>query len=174
MVRNEERILLRCLEAAQSVVEAVCIHDTGSTDRTKELATEFLATHPGCLTESVWSDFGTNRTASFRAAKEFVLSQGWDPKDTYGLLLDGDMVSQPGSLKTQTLTEVGYTILQVAGHLEYPNCRLVRMDHDWVCRGVTHEYWMTPRVPSQRTSAGLTIGMTEDASPTSLSGMPGF
>lgn len=144
MVRNEERILLRCLEAAQSVVDAVCVHDTGSTDRTKELATEFLATHPGCLTESVWSDFGTNRTKSFQAAKEFVLSQEWDLKDTYGLLLDGDMVFQPGTLKEQTLTEVGYTILQVAGHLEYPNCRLVRMDHDWVCRGVTHEYWDGP------------------------------
>jgi glycosyltransferase involved in cell wall biosynthesis len=144
MVRNEEKILRRCLEAVVGVVDAFCIHDTGSTDRTKEIATEFLADHPGSLTESVWSDFGTNRTNSFRAAKEFVLAQGWDPKETYGLLLDGDMVFQPGTLKERTLTDVGYTIIQVAGSLEYPNCRLVRMDHDWVCRGVTHEYWDGP------------------------------
>ena len=144
MVRNEERILKRCLDAVVGVVDAVCIHDTGSTDTTKAIATEFLSSHDGCLTESVWSDFGTNRTASFRAAKEFVQAKGWDLEDTYGLLLDGDMVFQPGILKETPLTEVGYTIIQVAGALEYPNCRLVRFDHDWVCRGVTHEYWDGP------------------------------
>lgn len=144
MVRNEEKILQRCLEAVVGTVDAFCIHDTGSTDRTKEIATEFLTTHDGCLTESVWSDFGTNRTMSFQRAKEFVLSKGWDPADTYGLLLDGDMVFQPGCLKETPLTDTGYTILQVAGSLEYPNCRLVRFDHAWVCRGVTHEYWDGP------------------------------
>ena len=144
MVRNEERILTRCLEAAMGVVDAVCIHDTGSTDTTRDLARTFLETHPGCLTESVWSDFGTNRTNSFRSAKAFVQEQGWDLTDTYGLLLDGDMVFNPGSLKTTPLTEIGYTVLQVGGSLEYPNCRLVRMDYDWVCRGVTHEYWDGP------------------------------
>lgn len=146
MVRNEARILRRCLEAVADFADAFCIHDTGSTDDTKTIATEFLADHPGSLTESIWSDFGTNRTKSFQAAKEFVLSSGWDPKETYGLLLDGDMVFQPGTLKKQTLTEIGYTVLQVAGSLEYPNCRLVRFDHDWVCRGVTHEYWDGPTV----------------------------
>jgi glycosyltransferase involved in cell wall biosynthesis len=144
MVRNEARILRRCLDAAMDVVDAVCIHDTGSTDATKTIATEFLADHAGCLTESVWSDFGTNRTKSFQTAKEFVLLNGWDPKETYGLLLDGDMVFQPGTLKQTPLTEQGYTIVQVAGALEYPNCRLVRFDYDWVCRGVTHEYWDGP------------------------------
>ena len=144
MVRNEAKILRRCLEAVEEVVDAFCIHDTGSTDQTKEIATEFLATHPGCLTESTWSDFGTNRTASFQRAKEFVQSKGWDLKDTYGLLLDGDMVFQPGSLKTHPLDAEGYSVLQVAGTLEYPNCRLVRFDRDWVCRGVTHEYWDGP------------------------------
>jgi tetratricopeptide (TPR) repeat protein len=47
----------------------------------------------------------------------------------------------PGKLREQHLTEVGYTVVQVAGNLEYPNCRLVRMDYDWKCKGVTHEYW---------------------------------
>lgn len=151
MVRNEERILRRCIDSAASLVDAVCIHDTGSTDTTKAIATEFLASHEGALTESVWSDFGTNRTNSFRAAKDFVASRGWDLKDTYGLLLDGDMVFQPGTLKTTPLTEPGYTILQTAGRLEYPNCRLVRFDHDWVCRGVTHEYWDAPTTPLPKT-----------------------
>lgn len=147
MVRNEEKIIRRCLEATEGVVEAVCVHDTGSTDGTKDVVTEYLKTHDGCLTESVWSDFGTNRTNSFRTAKEFVTSKGWDLKETYGLLLDGDMVFQPGTLPEHPLGETGYTVIQVAGSLEYPNCRLVRFDRDWVCRGVTHEYWDGPTTP---------------------------
>lgn len=142
MVRNESKILRRCLESVEGIVDAVCIHDTGSTDSTPDIATEFLKTHPGCLTYSVWKDFGTNRTKSFLEAQTFVRDIAkWDLKDTYGLLLDADMVFQPGKLKEQRLTEIGYSIVQLAGTLAYPNCRLVRMDYNWVCRGVTHEYW---------------------------------
>jgi glycosyltransferase involved in cell wall biosynthesis len=144
MVRNESRILERCLTAVKDVVDAFCIHDTGSTDNTREIARDFLVNgnYKGSVTESEWKNFGFNRTASFEAAHTFVTkSTDWDPKDTYGLLLDADMIFHPGTLKEQVLTEIGYTIIQCAGHLEYPNCRLVRMDYPWKCLGVTHEYW---------------------------------
>ena len=144
MVKNESKILQRCLEAVEKVVDAFCICDTGSTDNTCEIAREFLKTHPGCLTECPWKDFGFNRTRSFQDAREFVKTTDWALDDTYGLLLDADMCFVPGSLREQKLTEKGYTIIQCAGNLEYPNCRLVRMDHDWTCRGVTHEYWDGP------------------------------
>lgn len=61
------------------------------------------------------------------------------------------MVFHPGKLREQDLDKVGYTILQVAGTLEYPNCRVVRMDYPWKCLGVTHEYWDGP-----------TTGLTRD------------
>lgn len=141
MVRNEEKILERCLKAAEGTVSAFCIHDTGSTDRTNEIAREFLNTHKGCLTESVWRNFGYNRTASFQAARDYLSASGYDLATTYGLLLDGDMVLQVGTLLNEELTETGYTLIQRGGTLEYPNCRLVRMDHPWICKGVTHEYW---------------------------------
>ena len=140
MVRNESKILERCLKAVEDVVDSFCIHDTGSTDNTCEIAEEFLKTHMGCLTKSEWKNFGYNRTQSFLEAQKFVNSD----KETYGLLLDGDMVFHPENLKKTVLSEVGYTILQEAGNLSYPNCRLVRMDHPWKCKGVTHEYWDGP------------------------------
>lgn len=147
MVRNEEKILTRCLEAVESVVDAFCIHDTGSTDKTCEIAREFLKTHEGTLSESEWKNFGHNRTLSFQAAQTYVRDVlQWNLKETYGLLLDADMVFLEGALREQNLTETGYTIVQCAGTLEYPNCRLVRMDYNWVCRGVTHEYWDGPTV----------------------------
>jgi glycosyltransferase involved in cell wall biosynthesis len=144
MVKNESRILERCLKAVEGVVDAYCIHDTGSTDNTCEIANKWLMTHNGCLTHSEWKDFGYNRTQSFIGAYDYVKTTDWDPKTTYGLLLDADMVFHPEKLKEQTLELAGYTVIQVAGHLAYPNTRLVRMDHPWTCRGVTHEYWDGP------------------------------
>ena len=144
MVRNEERILKRCMESVEGLVDSYCICDTGSTDKTCEIATEFLKTHDGCLTHVPWQNFGYNRTASFANAQTYLRGTGWDLKDTYGLLLDADMIFVPGSLKEQSLGHVGYTIVQCAGSLEYPNTRLVRMDHLWECKGVTHEYWDAP------------------------------
>ncbi len=144
MVKNESRILERCLKSVEGVVDAYCIHDTGSTDATCEIAQEWLKTHNGCLTHSEWKDFGTNRTHSFEHAQTYVGGSGLDPKTTYGLLLDGDMVFNAGSLLSHALGDVGYSVVQLAGTLAYPNCRLVRMDHPWTCRGVTHEYWDGP------------------------------
>lgn len=145
MVRNESKIIERCLKAVEGIVDAFCIHDTGSADNTCELVDKFLQSHDGCLTKSEWKDFGYNRTQSFREAKKYV-EHGLklDLTQTYGLLLDADMVFEVGSLLEQNLTEKGYTLIQKNGNLEYPNCRLVRMDHDWVCKGVTHEYWDGP------------------------------
>ncbi len=148
MVRNESKIIQRCLEAVGSVVDAFCIHDTGSKDNTIELANEFIKTRKGCVTGSEWKDFGHNRSLSFRAAQDYVqYGLKWDLTTTYGLLLDADMVFEAGTLKKQSLDEVGYTIVQNNGSIEYPNCRLIRMDYPWVCKGVTHEYWDGATVP---------------------------
>lgn len=145
MVKNEERILKRCLEAVEHVVDAFCIHDTGSTDNTVQIAEEFLQTHKGCVSVSKWKNFGHNRTRSFKEAQTYVRNGlKWDLKETYGLLLDADMVFVPGTLKEQTLGEPGYTLVQLNGSLEYSNTRLVRMDYAWTCKGVTHEYWDGP------------------------------
>ena len=143
MVRNESRILERCLKSVESFVDAFCIHDTGSTDNTVEIARKFLedGKRKGSITESVWKDFGTNRTASFQAAQDYLKSGDWDLSTTYGLLMDADMVFHPEKLKDHPLGEIGYSVIQSAGTLEYPNTRLIRMDYPWKCIGVTHEYW---------------------------------
>lgn len=148
MVKNESSILRRCLDAVAGVVDAFCITDTGSTDDTCDIVKEFLKSHEGCLTTCDWTTFGECRTISVRGAQTYLGSVlKWDLSTTYGLLLDADMVFVPGTLADQTLTEKGYTIVQKAGSLVYPNCRLIRLDYPWTCKGVTHEYWDGPTTP---------------------------
>ena len=45
IVKNEEKVLKRCLDSVRDLVDEMIIVDTGSTDRTKEIA----ASYPGCL-----------------------------------------------------------------------------------------------------------------------------
>ena len=65
IVRNEEDVLGRCLSSAADLVDEIIIVDTGSTDRTKEIAAEY--------TEHVYDftwidDFAAARNASFSKA----------------------------------------------------------------------------------------------------------
>jgi glycosyltransferase involved in cell wall biosynthesis len=156
MVRNESKIIERCLKAVEHLVDAFCVHDTGSADNTCDIVKNFLVGRSGCLTTSEWKDFGHNRTLSFQTAQSYVRDTlHWDTADTFGLLLDADMVFNEGTLRKQVLTEKGYTLVQVNGALEYPNTRMVRMDHDWVCRGVTHEYWDGPTKALPKTTCWI-------------------
>jgi tetratricopeptide (TPR) repeat protein len=145
MIRNEEKILKRCLEAVENLVEYFCICDTGSTDKSIEIACDFLKTHKGCVTTEPWKNFGYNRTIAFNNAQRFLRDEAkCDLEKVYGLLLDADMIFVSNNLKNIVLTELGYKIIQLNGALEYYNCRIIRMDVAWKCLGVTHEYWDGP------------------------------
>ncbi len=71
IVRNEEQNLTRCLESVKEAVDEIVILDTGSTDRTREIAAKY--------TDRIWEyawqdDFAAARNASFaHASKPFVM-----------------------------------------------------------------------------------------------------
>ncbi len=64
IVKNEEEILGRCLESLKGLWEELVIVDTGSTDRTKEIA----ARYTDCLYDFTW-------TGSFSDARNFAFSK---------------------------------------------------------------------------------------------------
>lgn len=67
MVKNEGKILQRCLEAGARHADAVIVCDTGSTDNTREIAENFKE-RPTKVVQHEWKNFGHNRSLSFAAA----------------------------------------------------------------------------------------------------------
>lgn len=65
IVKNEEKILERCLENLKNLVDEIVIVDTGSTDRTKEIAAKYTK-H---IYDYIWNyDFAAARNYSFSKA----------------------------------------------------------------------------------------------------------
>ena len=92
IVKNEERVLGRCLSAAAQFADELIVVDTGSTDRSRDIAREY--------TEHVFSEPWQN---SFARARNFAASKaGCD----HVMWIDADDVFYPDEiLKMQTLRD---------------------------------------------------------------------
>lgn len=71
IVKNEEDTLARCLESVKDIMDEIIIVDTGSTDKTKEIAGKYT----DHIYDFEWiDDFSAARNFSFsKAAKEYVM-----------------------------------------------------------------------------------------------------
>lgn len=92
IVKNEEKVLSRCLESVRELVEEIIIVDTGSTDGTKKVAERYTDK----IFDFTWQDdFSAARNYSFRqATMEYIL---WLDAD--------DVILPPDRLKFQHLKE---------------------------------------------------------------------
>ncbi|MDR9852234.1 glycosyltransferase family 2 protein [Paenibacillus sp. VCA1] len=85
IVKNEEKTLERCLSSVQKAVDQMIIVDTGSTDRTKQIARKFTR----CVFDFEWVD-------DFAAARNFAFSKA---EMDYILWLDADDVFKEEDLE---------------------------------------------------------------------------
>ena len=143
MIKNEEKIIERCLKNCLSICDAICVTDTGSTDNTCNKVQEVFSSLeiPTKLYKDEWKNFGHNRTNSFNNTVAFCKELGWDLNTTYGILLDADMLLKSVNFNKDNLTVNGYKIIQKNNTIQYYNTRLVKLGYSWKCVGVTHEYW---------------------------------
>ncbi|MDE7003488.1 MAG: glycosyltransferase [Oscillospiraceae bacterium] len=83
IVKNEEDVLARCLESVSGLVDEIVVVDTGSTDRTREIAKRFT----GRVYDFTWiNDFAAARNYAFSLAeKDYCM---W--LDADDVILDGD------------------------------------------------------------------------------------
>jgi len=140
IVKNEEATLGNCLESVQGIVDEINIVDTGSTDRTKEIASKYTDR----IFDFTWID-------DFSAARNFSFSKA--TKD-YILWLDGDdVILEEDRQKFFTLKEtldpaVDSVMMKYNTSFdEYGNVvvsfkrnRLVKRSKQFQWHGLVHEY----------------------------------
>jgi len=81
IVKNEEDVLPRCLDSVREIVDEIIIADTGSTDRTKEIAAKYNA----LIVDVEWKD-------DFSAAKNEAVKRA---TGRWILVLDADEYMEP-------------------------------------------------------------------------------
>jgi glycosyltransferase involved in cell wall biosynthesis len=142
IVRNEAKVIERCLTAALPFVDCWAIADTGSTDDTPAIIERFFAARglPGKLTRTTFKNFSQARNEALALARAVP---GWQ----YALLVDADMVLS-GTLDRRALGAPSYKLLQTDGGLNWFNTRLVRRDVEAKYVGATHEYLSVPDGPN--------------------------
>ena len=76
IVKNEEAVLKRCLDSLKGIAEEIVVVDTGSTDRTKEIAAEYTDK----IYDFTWvHDFSAARNFAFsKATKDYIYSADAD------------------------------------------------------------------------------------------------
>ncbi|WP_245583579.1 glycosyltransferase [Paenibacillus assamensis] len=140
IVKNEEESLQRCLDSVSGIVDEIIIVDTGSTDKTKLIASENAAN----VYDFEWiDDFGAARNFAFsKATQEYILWLDADDviesKDRQALKelkrelsRDINSVSMPYVLTTNESGEPLYSLRRN---------RLVRRDANFKWIGPVHEY----------------------------------
>lgn len=139
IVRNEEDSLGRCLSSVKDAVDEIVIVDTGSTDRTKEIAASFGAV----IYDFEWID-------DFAAARNYAFEQA---TQTFILWLDADDVIEQEDLKRLLALkskELPYDSITMHYHLTFDSAgkplyslrrnRLVRRSCGFRWHGPVHEY----------------------------------
>ena len=107
IVRDEEMVLERCLESVANIVDEIVVVDTGSVDKTKDVAKKFTDQ----IYDYVWCD-------DFSAARNFAFSKG---NCEYLMWMDADDVF-PASEKRK--------FFDMKENLEKQPCDMVMMIYD--------------------------------------------
>ena len=139
IVKNESKIIERLLDSVLSIIDSVCICDTGSSDNTIEIIENFMKKHtlPGIVFSEPFQNFGYNRTVALEKASVY---------GDYLLLLDADMklvVSK--EFNKEKLTDEAYEIVQQNNEMRYYNTRIIKTGVGIKCVGPTHEYYHIPK-----------------------------
>jgi glycosyltransferase involved in cell wall biosynthesis len=139
IVKNESRVIARCLESVKPLIDTWVIVDTGSSDGTQEIIKEYLKELPGTLYERPWVDFGHNRQEALELAKD---------KADYILFMDADeTLVYPKDFSLKQLDRDYYYITVQDTSLDkmaYNRFFLINSRLPWKWKDILHEYLQVP------------------------------
>lgn len=109
IVKNEEKVLARCLNSIKDLMDEIIIVDTGSTDRTREIAAKYTDK----VYDFVWvNDFSAARNFAFsKASCDYIYSADADE------VIDEENREKFRSLKEVLLPEVEIVQMYYANQL---------------------------------------------------------
>ncbi|MBV9582072.1 MAG: glycosyltransferase [Chloroflexi bacterium] len=156
IVKNESKVIQRCLASVRGLIDAWAIVDTGSVDGTQTLIRDALRDLPGELLERPWVNFGHNRTEALQLARG---------RADYVLVIDADeeLVQDPG-FELPELSADAYTAEVFYSGCTYLRRQLVRNALPWRYEGVLHEYITCEDARNEEFIAGMrTVVHTDGA-----------
>ena len=103
IVKNESKIITRLFDSVASTIDCYCICDTGSTDNTVELITEYFSKKniPGKVVTEPFKNFCHNRNFAMQACagmSDFIL------------LMDAPVNMEPNNIWKNDVTDIIKTI----------------------------------------------------------------
>lgn len=137
IVKNESKVITRCLDSVKDRIDYWVISDTGSTDGTQKIIRDYFAQHniDGILLENEWRDFAHNRNIALEHAQN---------KADYILIMDADdCLVAADNFQFGNLTADSYNLNIRYKELKYANRKLIRTRIAWKWQGVLHEYLET-------------------------------
>jgi glycosyltransferase involved in cell wall biosynthesis len=138
IVKDEARVIERCLASVLPLIDNWVIVDTGSTDGTQEKIRKFFENVgiPGKMYERPWKNFGHNRSE----ALDLASTEG-----DYAYMIDADevLVFDPGFDPDQFKASLNadlYNIFAEYGGTKYHRPQMTSTKKKFYYRGILHEY----------------------------------
>lgn len=140
IVKNEEKVLARCLDSIKDLMDEIIIVDTGSTDRTKEIARKYTDR----IYDFEWiQDFSAARNFAFSLAKmEYIYSADADE------VVDPENHRRFRYLKECLLPEIEIVQMKYGNQLQHGTVynydeeyrpKLFKRQREFVWEGSVHE-----------------------------------
>jgi glycosyltransferase involved in cell wall biosynthesis len=140
IVKNEEKVLNRCLQSVRDLMDEIIIVDTGSTDRTKEIA----AAYTEKIYDFAWiDDFAAARNFAFSKARgDYIYSADADE------LITEENYEKFKELKETLLPEIEIVQMYYGNQLSHGTIynfdrelrpKLFKRQRDFIWEGAIHE-----------------------------------
>ena len=170
IVKNELKVILRCLESVRPIVDYVLIEDTGSTDATQEIIRQWIKRVglPGEVYDEPWRDFAYNRSHVLARLRQ-------QEQLDYALILDADdyIVLEPDFDVTKLKRRLKADLYEVELRnppLSYHREQICSNKREFLYRGVLHEFidtadgarsWKGPEVTVGRVNGFYIVSTRE-------------
>lgn len=147
IVKDESPVIRRCLKSVMPLIDYWVIVDTGSSDGTQGIISDYMKDVPGELHQRPWVNFGHNRNEALALAKG---------KGDYLLFIDADeeLVFAPGFNMPVLENDFYYIVTEYAG-IRYKRTQIINSKLNWRWAGVVHEAVDCPEARTSGTLEGI-------------------